>query len=557
LFHATRDVSLRSKIVIVSLVTIIIGALMWWAFSFYAHFTVAQPKRGGHYIEALVGQPRFINPLLSHSSSVDQSLSQLIYGSLFDYDDQGVLQNDLAERYELSEDAKEYTVHLRRDVLWHDGMQFTSDDVIHTIGTVKNIAYSAVGVNNEMRLFWQNVRIERIDEYTIKFILNEPNSMLLHSLRVGILPRHIWENISPEQFQLSEFNQKPIGTGPYQFLASDTDDNLFSAYILRANKMYYEGEPFITKFTLRFYATRDDAVAAYNNGEVSAVIVDKKEHVDMLHNKAFKQSIELPHYFGVFFNQTKSVALAYDEVREALSRATDRQAIIAAVFGDDAVVRYSPFTEGVKGYVAEAQQTGFDLEGANVLLEEKGWKMGDDGIRKRDNDRLAFVLHVSDNHEQFIKTAEQLREQWRAVGADVTIQQHAKEDLELNVIKPRDYDALLYAHQMRFEPNLLPLWHSSEKSDPGMNYAIFDDDEMDESLKLGVSSSKEEDRINAYKKQQERLKQEVPAVFLFAPKVSFMHSDAVKGVNIKKINSSYDRYTNVYKWYIKEKRVKK
>lgn len=557
LFHLTKDVSLRSKIVISLLLLVIFCAMVWWIISLYMYFTVPQPKNGGHYIEALVGQPRYINPLLAHSSSADQSLTQLIYGSLFDYDDHGVLQSDLAERYEVSEDAKEYTVYLRHGVEWHDGEMFDADDVIYTIGIIQNIAYSAVGVNNEMRLLWQNVRLEKIDEHAVKFILSDPNSMFLHSLRVGILPKHIWESTSPEQFQLSEFNQKPIGTGPYKFAAADTENDLYAAYILVANKKYHDGEPFISKFTLRFYATRDDAVMAYNNGEVTGVIVDKQEHIQILASKAHEHQMEMPHYFAVFFNQTKSVPLAYDEVREALSRATDRQKIISDIFGDDAVVRRSPFAEGVFGYAPEEQQTGYDIDGANVLLEEKGWKRGDDGIRVKGSDRLAFTLHVSDNHEQFVKTAEQLREQWRAIGADVSIQQHAREDLEMNVIKPRSYDALLYAHQMRFDPNLQPLWHSSEKSDPGMNYAVFADEEMDESLKLSIGTGKEDERRESYKRQQERLKKEVPAVFLLAPKVSFMHSGSVKGISVQKINSSYDRYTNVHKWYIKEKRVKK
>ncbi len=558
LFYATKGFSLQNKIIVVVLIAIIVGSFLWWLRAIYHYTTVPVPRSGGHYIGALVGQPRYLNPLLSHSSAVDQSLAQLIFDGLFHYDENGLLQPDLAERYEMSEDAKQYTVYLRHGVLWHDGEPFTANDVLYTVGIVQNIAYSAVGVNNDLRLLWQGVRVEKIDDYVVRFILEQPNSFFLHSLTLGMIPEHIWVATTPEQFRLSEYNQSPIGTGPYRAISFDVSNNLFTAYRLRANDHYFKSKPLITRITFRFYATRDEATTAFRDGTVSGVVVDKKEHIDLLRRKSVQEkSIQLPHYFAVFFNQSKSVPLAYDEVREALSRATNRDAIIRDVFSEMAMRRLSPFAVGVTGFDADVQQPDYDPESANILLEEKGWKRGNDGIRVKGQDRLAFALHISGDVEQFVKTAEMLRDQWTAVGADVQIVSHEKNDLETNTIKPRDYDALLYAHQMRFEPNLMPLWSSKEKNDPGMNYALFADKAMDDALLLAVESISAEDRMMAYKKQQEQLKAEDPAVFLFAPMIAYFQSDSIKGMTVQKVNTSYDRFTNVEKWYIKEKRVLK
>lgn len=530
----------------------------WWAFSFYVYTTVAQPTYGGHYIEALVGQPRYINPFLARTSS-DYSLTHLVFNGLFEYDDEGMLQPDLAERIEISDDAKEFTAFLRQDVLWHDGERFDADDVLYTISIAQDIAFGAAGVGSDIRLLWQDVTVEKIDDFTIKFILKDSNAMFVYNLALGIIPQHIWQNIGAEQFQLAEYNQKPIGTGPYEFVDFDINktEDVIDSYKFRAFKNYYKGEPFITKITTHFYSTRSEAVAAYSQGKVSAVVIDKQEHLDLLSGDAQKQSIELPHYFALFFNQTKSVPLAYDEVREALSRATDRDAIIADVFGGDASVRYSPFAEGVVGYDSDAQQTSFDIESARVLLEEKGWKMEEDGVRAKGDDRLSILLHVSGDHEQFVRIAELLKAQWQEIGVELNIQEHEQSDLEKNIIQPRDYDAVLYAHQMRFEPNLLPLWHSKEKSDPGMNYALFADEKMDDALVNLLKTTSDDEKNNYYKIQQERLQAEVPAIFLFAPKISFMHSDAVKGIMVERVNASHERYAQIHTWYIKEKRIKK
>ncbi|MEA3323167.1 MAG: peptide ABC transporter substrate-binding protein, partial [Patescibacteria group bacterium] len=558
MFHATKDLPLRHKAIIIFLIVVIVVGFLWWFVSIYHFVTVSQPTYGGQYTEAFVGQPRYINPLLSHSSSADRGLTSLIFNGLFDYDENGLLRADIAERFEVSEDGKEYTVFLRQDVIWHDGEVTTAEDVIFTINIAKDIAYGAAGVSNEMRLLWNNVRVEKIDDYTVKFILNDSNSAFLHNLTLGLIPKHIWENIGPEQFQLAEYNQKPIGAGAYEFVDLDIDetDDLISSYILRSNEKYYKGKAFITKFVINFYPTRAEAVGAYNNGEVSAVIVDKKEHIDALSEIAQKKSIELPHYFAIFFNQTKSVPLAFDEVREALSRATDRDVIVQEIFSDNAQSRYSPFADGVVGFNADEQQSSFDRDGANALLDEKGWEKGDDGIRSKGDARLSFTLHINSSQGALVRVAEILQNQWKEIGAELNIQEHDKGNLETNIIKPRDYDALLHAHQMRFEPNLLSLWHSKEKDDPGVNYALFDDKEMDESLTGLLATQNNDEKNELYKKQQQQLKGEVPAIFLFAPKLSFMYSDSIKDVQVNRANLSCDRYTNVQSWYIKEKRVK-
>lgn len=559
MFHATKDLPLRHKAIIIFLIVVIFVGFLWWLVSIYHFVTVSQPTYGGQYTEAFVGQPRYINPLLSHSSSADRGLTSLIFSGLFDYDENGLLRTDIAERFEVSDDGKEYTVYLRQDVVWHDGEGVTAEDVIFTINIAKDIAYGAAGVSNEMRLVWSDVRAEKVDDYTVKFILNDANSTFLHNLTLGLIPKHIWENIGPEQFQLAEYNQKPIGTGVYEFVDLDIDetDDLISSYILRSNENYYKGKAFITKFVINFYPTRAEAVGAYNNGEVSAVIVDKKDHIDALSEIAQKKSIELPHYFAIFFNQTKSVPLAFDEVREALSRATDRNAIVQEIFSDNAESRYSPFADGIVGFNADEQQSNFDRDGANALLDEKGWKKGDDGIRLKGDARLSFTLHINSSQDALVRVADILQNQWREIGVELQIQAHDKGNLETNIIKPRDYDSILYAHQMRFEPNLLSLWHSKEKNDPGVNYALFDDKVMDESLINLIATQNNDEKKELYQKQQQQLKNEVPAIFLFAPKLSFMYSDSIKDVQINRANLSCDRYTNVQSWYIKEKRVKK
>lgn len=556
-FTETKHLALGDKLVVALFLIIIIGSTIWFGMSLFSHFTEPMPAHGGQYTEAIVGQPRFLNPLLNQSSP----LVQLIYGSLFNYDKVGNLTEDLAERYEYSDDGKELTIYLRQNIQWHDEAPFKADDVLFTVNLIKNIDYGAAGLNTELRVAFADIEIEKIDDFTVKFILDEPQADFLHNLTVGILPKHAWEEVGPEKFQLSKLNKNPIGTGPFELVNFDDESGgeYISSYTLRSYKAYHKNEPFIAKLVFKFFPNRDSAILAYNDGEVMAVTADKKDHIDLLNKKGISQkTLILPHYFATFFNQNKSVPLAFDEVRLALALATDRNEVVEQVFGQMAVPMRSPMMDGSQGYSDEYQQNDFNLEEANKLLDEKGWNREDDGIRKKDDDRLEFELHVDSNRALSIEIAKILEKQWKEIGAELKIIEHDKNDLEVNVIRPRDYDALLYAHLTRFsDPDFIPLWHSKEKDDPGINYAGMNDEELDKILEDLKKEFDEEKRNELYTKFQEQIKSEDPAIFLFSPGFTFIYDDSLKGVTAEKVNNINGRYTDIQSWYLKEKHVRK
>ncbi len=554
LFVSTKHLPLRNKIVVVLLLLIIFGGLAWFSVNLFKHLTEKIPATGGRYTEALVGQPGYLNPLLNQTSPI----VSLVYSGLFSYDANGVLITDLADRYERSEDGKEYTIFLKQNVQWHDGDQFNADDVVFTINLIKNKDYGTVGVDSGLRISLDGVNIEKVDDFTIKLILKEERFDFLHSLTVGILPQHKWSEISLSSFLLSDLNKKPIGTGPFEFVKRDADDDYVSSYTLRSNKEYYKGRPRINKVVFRFYPDRTSAIDAYNNKEVVAVTANSKDYLaSVIDKNTEKQKMISPLYFAVFFNQKKSVPLAYDEVRKALALATNNEEIVNQVFGDIANPIYSPFMKDSFGYSDKYQQDKLNIEEANKLLEEKGWKMEDDGIRKKDDDRLEFTLHVSSNPSSYVQIANVIKNQWKQIGVDVKINEHDRDSLNVDVINPRDFEALLMNHSTRFsDPDLLSLWHS-KSSDSGNNYSGMKDDKLDEILEKLKKETDQEKRKELYEKTQEQIKSENPAIFLFAPGFTFVHSGSLKGVEAERINSAKGRYANVHLWYLKEKHVLK
>ena len=542
------------------LVLSFIGVSIWWGYTSYIRLTVPVPARGGHYIEAMTQQPRFINPLLSPGSSItDKTITKLIFGSLFSYDKNGVLQKDLVESYNVSEDGKKYTVNLRKDIFWHDGEIFDANDVIYTANIAKNPDYGSVGVGSDIRLAWRDVKIEKQDDFTVIFSFEKPKVDFLHILTLGILPEHIWSNVPIEQFNVSEYNVKPVGLGPYEFVdVSVGSENVVQEYILRAYDRYYKGEPYITKFSFKFFADRDAVLSAYKSGQISGMTLDLKEQLDALLVSDTKTFIELPSYYAVFMNKNKSVPLAYKEVRQALTLATDRNEIISAVLGNVAQPVTSTLLPGMNGY-DDKYKENFNIDEAQDILEKAGWKVGDGGIRgKSDEEILSFTLIVREGQEQLVSVATMLQKQWHKIGVDMKIKEVNKDELAVNVIKPRKYEAILFSQPLRWDsPYMKNLWHSDSREDPGRNFSQLDDEKMNEAIKALDTELNMDKRVEYYRVIQDRIKEEDPAVFLFAPEFVFVHSDALKGSKVTRVNVSYDRFSDVNEWYISEKRVRK
>lgn len=544
---------MRDRIIFGLLAAIATGAFLFWLSAGYLALTKVVPDTGGQYIEGVVAQPRYINPILSQTSDADADLVELIYSGLFRYSSEGKLEKHIASDYSISEDGKTYTVFLRPNVRFHDGEELSADDVAFTIRAIQDPAYKS-----PLRANWQGVEVAATDRYTIVFSLKKPYFGFLENLSVGILPKHIWENIAPDNFTLADYNlSQPIGAGPYFFdeMDKDADGNILSFH-LESNAEYFAGVPNIDRVTFRFYPDEDSLLEAFDRQEVMGIHSISQERADEVLAKGGVTLYEfsLPRLFSVFFNTNKSVALAYDEVREALALATDRQAIINDVLkgrGKAATGLFLPF---VQGYVESGPS--LDVDRANALLDEKGWKLGDGGRRSKDGTELVFNLTVPDWPE-LMRTADMLREQWQKIGVVTEVKVLSQADLQQNSIRPREYEALLFGQGSMLDPDPYSFWHSSQKNDPGLNLAFYENKDVDTLLSDAREMTDTGKRMEAYQKFQSIIASEHPAVFLYSPSYLYAVSDRVQGITARPINTPSARLSGIASWYIETKRVKK
>lgn len=529
------------------------GGLVWGGSTLARRLTTTVPSRGGTLRLGMTGQPRFVLPILAQTNDVDMDLARLLYNGLLTVKD-GTLQGDLAESVEVSPDAKTYTAKLKPNVRWHDGEPFTAQDVLLTVRLIQDPA-----VKSPIATRFQGVAVTAPDEHTVRFSLAEPYVPFLASLQTGILPAHVWQEIPPQNVALSEHALRPIGTGPFRFekLKKAEFSGEVREYQLARNEAYH-GPPIpLAVLQARFFPTTDDLVRALRRGEIDSasylppsVIRD----VEKLASIRVKR-LRLPQYFAVFMNQARSAPLADPAVRRALTASVDRDALIGEALLGEGVRAETPIPPGLLGHHPDLVAAELNVERARDNLTEAGWTdENGDGLREKKGVALRFVL-VTTDWPEYVTTAKLLAEQWRALGAEITVQPSSVSALQADILRPRDYEALLYGQVLGADPDPYPFWHSTQTRDPGLNLSLFKDAVADKLLEDARRNPDQAQRQKLYRTFQERLIETAPAIFLYSPTYAYAVPKRMEGLFLESAPLPADRFATIHTWQVKRKRV--
>ena len=552
--------SITEKVIFFFFVVVFVvsGITLLWQVN--KSFLVEVPDYGGTLTEGIVGSPRFINPILS-VSDIDRDLTNLIYSGLLRARPDGSLILDLAESYTISNDSLTYTFVLKNDIYFHDGAKVTVDDILFTIERAQDS-----GLKSPRKTNWEGVKSEKIDERTISFTLRQPYSPFIQNATLGILPKHIWNKTSIEEFPWSQFNIKPIGTGPYKIdNIIYTGSGLPSEYRLVANNKYTLGKPYITNLIIKAYQNEKDLVEGYKKGDIESLHSIETKQLPALRVKQEELILApLPRVFGVFFNQNVAPIFVNKEVRLALDIAVDKQAIVDTVLEGYGQVIDSPLPPAIIRSENTNSVSENRLEKAKTLLIKAGWKQNQSGIFEKNTSvakgakkspvTLSFSISTG-NAPELKATAYLLQKEWQDMGADVEVKIFEIGDLNQNIIRPRKYDALLFGEIVGRDLDLYPFWHSSQRVDPGLNIALYTNikaDKLLENIRKETDETLQKKYFDAFKKE---IKNDVPAVFTYSPYFIYLIPKKIHNVTLGTLTTPSERFSNIFEWYIETNHV--
>ena len=523
--------------------SLLVAAIL--AYFAYAADVVDVPDYGGTYIEGAIGPPPTLVPLLADDETA-RTLCRLVFNGLTAYAPDGMVVPDLATRWESDPQSRSYTFYLRADVTWHDGMPLTVDDVLFTYDLLTSPAYR--GPRSEA---WQNVSVERVGDRGVRIsVLNNVYVPVLEYATIGILPRHLLEGITTDQVVSTPFNLQPIGTGPYRVVEVTAEYAL-----LRVNEAYFNGRPRIKFLKFKFYPNAQAAITALERGEVEGVSYLPTAEASRVEAMADVEAYSAPlaGYTLLYFNLRRNQF--YERaVRQAIAHAIDRDYLANEVLAGTADPLEDPILPVSWAHFEDVPRYPFDPQRSRALLDQAGWRTGPDGVRSREDARLALTLLTMDLPDH-VALAEAIREQLRAVGIEVVIQPERPSGLLNDFLLTNEFDIALYTWLLNgLDPDPYVTWHSSQIQS-GWNFAGFIDPRVDEALQNARHTLDQSERKAMYADFQRTFAEEVPSLMLLSPRYSFAVRTTVRGVTVPMVLPTVDaRLAEIDQWYIKTRK---
>jgi peptide/nickel transport system substrate-binding protein len=516
-----------------------------------------QPAQGGIYTEGLVGTLMRLNPLLDYYNQADRDVDRLIFSGLLRLDDRGLPQAGLADSWGISRDGTVYNFSLRANANWHDGEPVTSDDVIFTIDMLRD---DAAPIPNDLREFWKQIEVKRLDDKTLQFRLPEPFAPFMDYLTLGILPEHILGGMSIEDIIAAPFNLQPVGSGPYRFDRLIVEAGEIKGILLSANEDFYNPAPFIEQIAFRYFADGAAALAAYQGGEIGGIGRISNEILpDVLRETNLKvYTSRLPEWTLVFLNLDNPNATFFQDgsVRRALLMGINRQRMIDNLLGGQAFLSDGPIMPGSWAYFSGVERIAYDANAATQMLIAAGYTIpADGGVRTNaDGVKLSFALTYPDE-PQYQGIAEALQRDWAQIGVEVKLTPLPYDELVSSYLDSRQYQAALVNLSLARtpDPDPYPFWHQSQITG-GQNYSQWDDRQASEYLEQARLSTDLAERTRLYNNFQVRWSQELPALPLFYPVYNYAVSGDVQGVSIGPLFDPADRYANLLEWFLLTRR---
>lgn len=515
-------------------------------------FTETVPGYGGHLKEGIVGIPRFINPILAFSDA-DRDLTQLVYSGLVRKTPEGFIP-DLASSYEISEDGLAYTFYLRRDAVFHDNHPVTADDILFTIQKIQDPQ-----IKSPVRIAWEGVTVEKVDTYTIIMRLKQPYAGFLQNATIGIIPHHIWENIPIEQFPFSPINIEPIGSGPYVIKKSITNrDGIHNRYILKSFRKFTLGKPYIKKITLFLFPNEQTKLIAYEKGMFDNILVSSYDFIpkERKIKKSQMHEIILPRTFGLFFNQTTQPIFTDARIIQAINEYLDKQLIIDRVLYGFGTPLYDLLPPPIQSSTTPQLSREEQKMKVGTLLDQAGWTLNTEtGIRTKNNQKL--ILSIATNTSPELQaTGEEIAKILKEIGIEVEIKVYETATLEQEIIRPRQFEVLLFGQTIRHDTDLFAFWHSSQRNDPGLNISQYTNTRVDNLLEKAFGESERSVRYELYKQFNQEASKDAKVVYLYALKQKyFTKKNLVNTIKENVINHPSERFTHVYLWHLHTERV--
>lgn len=451
-----------------------------------------------------------LNPILTTNVQV-QNILKLIYEPLVSFDKSDMLTSCLATEWSERDDLN-WIVKLRKGVKWHNGTDFTADDVKFTILQIKDETLNSPYKENLLNV----TAVEKLDEYSVLVTLDHKDNLFMYKLNFPIIPEYYFKN--GDVVNEAKVNI-PVGTGMYKYMS--TDENIIS---LERNKSWWSvsANNRLEKIYLHKYSTYGEAIKAYKSSEVDVIVTtmsDWEKKFGTIGNNVYRYENTV---FDTIIPNTKKLALSDSSVRKAILYAINRENIVAKVFNSNASIVEMPIHSISKFYSSDISSE-YNLDKAKQILLNAGWK-SDNGVWSKSISKtscnLNFSLIVNKDNKEHLAASEAIKECLQDLGIKINVKSLSWSEYK-KALEAGNFDLAMASFDIKNETSLIDMLDESSSN----NYTGFSSREMSEVINSLKRTNSDEDM----KKLTDIYRAETPYIGLYFRDNTLLTNKSVKG----------------------------
>jgi nickel transport system substrate-binding protein len=368
-----------------------------------------------------IAWPRDVGEMNPHVYNPSQLFAQsMVYEPLVSYQAGGKIKPNLAKSWEISEDGKVYTFHLREGVKFSDGTDFNAEIVKKNFDTILN--------NKELHswlgFITKIAQTEVVDKNTFKLTLTEPYYPTIQELAVVRPVRFLGEAGFPKDGDTSKGIVKPIGTGPWILEKYKADEYA----IYKRNENYWGEIPKVEKIKVKVIPDAETRVLAFEKGDLDMIygegVVSLDTFKQLKSTGKYETRVSEPIATRQLVMNTKTEQLSDERVRQALHYGFNKEALVKGVTSgleekaDHILPTNLPYTKDV-----DVKLVKYNVEKAKALLDKAGWKLPKGKTVREKDGKLLEIDLMYDSAESIQKAmAETLQSEWAAIGVKLNIE---------------------------------------------------------------------------------------------------------------------------------------
>lgn len=443
------------------------------------------PQVGGKMVLTLYSDPPTLDQQRA-MGTLGLDVTQRLGATLVTHDpSDGKIIGYLADSWEISPDGLEWTFKLKDGVKFHNGEPLTASDFVYSFERTQSPDFQGTA----KQTFRPVAKVEALDPLTVKYTLQAPNYYFLDNMTTPIAQPL---NQKAVEAAGDNYGRAPVGVGPYIFKEWATSEKI----VLERNPDFnwgpayaHQGPAYIQELEYRILPEPATIIAGLEAGEIDfsevyAADISRFQNSDQYN--VFR-SPQLGIYPYVAFNFAVE-PLGDVRVRQALSYATDKESLIKVVTQGNAVVQWGPLSTSMMGYWPEVEKIGYpyDLEKAKSLMQEAGYSYNNEGMLEKDGQALTLEVKVDSTDPNGTKTAEVLKEQYKALGIDIVIQQVEQGTFYGDILPGGTNNFQLAIPGMSLNTDFM-LWLMFHKDGP-VNIGMYDNPDLNALLDTMVAT---------------------------------------------------------------------